>query len=66
MPWDETFIARLYDKIDETIEDGGLAGIVSAVPISFDKENGTIKVEVTLDLSDIFEEEDIDSEDEGE
>lgn len=56
MPWDETSISRLYDKIDAAIEGGSLADIVSAVPISFDKENNTIKVEVTLDLSDLFEE----------
>jgi hypothetical protein len=56
MPWDETSLARLYDKMDAAIEGGSLVDIVSAVPISFDKENNTIKVEVTLDLSDLFEE----------
>lgn len=66
MPWSETSIPRLYDKIDAAIEGGGLADIVSAIPISFDKENNTIRVEVTLDVSDVFEEEDVDSEDEGE
>ena len=66
MPWDETSLSCLYDKIDAAIEDGGLADIVSTVPVSFDKENNTIRVEVTLDVSDVFEEEDVDSEDEGE
>jgi hypothetical protein len=56
MPWDETSLARLYDKMDAAIEGGSLVDIVSAVPISFDKENNTIKVEVTLNLSDLFEE----------
>ena len=56
MPWSETSIPRLYDKIDAAIEGGGLADIVSAIPISFDKENNTIRVEVVLDVSDIFEE----------
>ena len=56
MPWDETSLARLYDKMDAAIEGGSLVDIVYAVPISFDKENNTIKVEVTLNLSDLFEE----------
>jgi hypothetical protein len=56
MPWDETSLARLYDKMDATIEFGNLVEIVSAVPVSFNKENNTIKIEVTLDLSDLFEE----------
>lgn len=56
MPWDETSLSRLYDKIDAAIEGGSLADIVFAVPVSFDKENNTIRVEVTLDLSDVFEE----------
>lgn len=56
MPWDETSLSRLYDKIDAAIEGGGLADIVSTVPVSFDKENNTIRVEVVLDVSDIFEE----------
>lgn len=56
MPWDETSLARLYDKIDASIEGGRWANIISSVPISFDKENNTIRVEVTLDLSDVFEE----------
>lgn len=66
MPWDETSLARLYDKIDASIEGGRWANIISSVPISFDKENNTIRVEVTLDVSDVFEEEDVDSEGEGE
>lgn len=56
MPWDETSLARLYDKIDASIEGGRWANIISSVPISFDKENNTIRVEVALDLSDVFEE----------
>jgi hypothetical protein len=56
MPWDETSLARLYDKMDATIEFGNLVDIVSAVPVSFNKENNTIRVEVVLDVSDIFEE----------
>lgn len=66
MPWDETNLSRLYDKMDAAIEGGSLVDIVSAVPILFDKDKNTIKVEVTLDVSDVFEEENIDSEDEGE
>ena len=56
MPWDETSLSRLYDKMDAAIERGGLADMVSAVPVSFNKENNTIRVEVVLDVSDIFEE----------
>jgi hypothetical protein len=56
MPWDETALSRLYDKIYASIEGGDLADIVLAVPISFDKENDMIRVEVVLDVSDIFEE----------
>jgi len=56
MPWDETSLARLYDKINAAIEFGEFADIVSPVPVSFNKENNTIKVEVSLDVSDIFEE----------
>ena len=65
MPWDETSLSRLYDKIDAAIEHGGLADIVSAVPVSFDKENDTIRVEVVLDVSDIFEEIEEDEEEEA-
>ena len=65
MPWDETSLSRLYDKIDAAIEYGGLADIVSAVPVSFDKENDTIRVEVVLDVSDIFEEIEEDEEEEA-
>ena len=65
MPWDETSLSRLYDKIDAAIEGGGLADIVSAVPVSFDKENNTIRVEVTLDVSDVFEETEEDEEEEA-
>jgi hypothetical protein len=42
--------------MDAAIERGGLADMVSAVPVSFNKENNTIRVEVVLDVSDIFEE----------
>jgi hypothetical protein len=56
MPWDETSLARLYDKMDAAIEFGNLVDIVSAVPVLFNKENNTIRVEVVLDVSDIFEE----------
>jgi hypothetical protein len=66
VPWDETSLSRLYDKIDAAVEGGSSVDIVSATPVSFDKENNTIKVEVTLDVSDVFEEEDVDSEDEQE
>ena len=66
MPWDETTLSRLYDKIDASVEGGSLVDIISAVPISFDKTNNTIKVEVTLGLDDLFSEEDVDTEDETE
>jgi len=56
MPWNETSLSRLYDKINAAIEYGALADIVSASPISLDKENYAIRVEVVLDVSDIFEE----------
>jgi hypothetical protein len=65
MPWDETSLSLLYYKIDAEIEGGSLVDIVSAVPVSFDKENNTIRVEVVLDVSDIFEE-NPDAEDEQE
>lgn len=55
LPWDETSLSRLYDKIDNCVECGSLADIISAVPLSFDKTNNTIKVEVTLGLDDIFD-----------
>ena len=56
MPWNETSLSRLYDKINAAIEFGEFADIVSASPISLDKENYAIRVEVVLDVSDIFEE----------
>lgn len=55
-PWDETSLARLYDRVHAEIEFGDLADIVSAVPVSFDKESNTIRVEIVLDVTDIFEE----------
>jgi hypothetical protein len=66
MPWDETSLSRLYDKMDAAIEGGSLVDIISAVPISFDKDKNTIKIELTLDLSDLFSEKDVDSEGETE
>jgi hypothetical protein len=66
MPWDETSLSRLYDITARAIEGGSLVGIISAVPISFDKDKNTIKIELTLDLSDLFSEEDVDSEGETE
>jgi hypothetical protein len=56
MPWDETSIARLYDRLDASVEGGSLVDIVSAKPISFDKEKETVRVEIVIDCSDLFEE----------
>jgi len=56
MPWNATSLSRLYDKINGAIEYGALADIVSASPISLNKENYAITVEFVLDVSDIFEE----------
>ena len=66
MPWDETSIARVYDKIDVSVEGGALIDIVSVTPISYNPETQTMKIEVVLGLDDLFSEEDVDSEAEGE
>lgn len=63
MPWDETTLSRLYDKIEREIEGGALIDIISAVPISLDLANNTIKVEVTLGLDDLFSQENLDKSD---
>lgn len=55
VPWEQTSLSRLYDTVDAQIEGGSLIDIVSAKPIGFDKERETIKVEMVLDCSDLFE-----------
>jgi hypothetical protein len=66
MPWDETSIARVYDKIDASVEGGALIDIVSVEPISYNPDTQTMKIEVVLGLDDLFSEEDVDSEGETE
>lgn len=56
VPWEQTSLSRLYDTVDAQIEGGSLIDIVSAKPIGFDAERQTIKVEMVLDCSDLFEE----------
>jgi hypothetical protein len=56
IPWNETSLSRLYEKIDAQIEGGALLDIVKATPISFDSGRGTLMVEMVLDCSDLFEE----------
>jgi hypothetical protein len=60
--WQETGLARLYEHIDAQIEGGAVVDFVSAKPISFDKERETLVLEIVLDLTDLFE----DDEDEEE
>ena len=66
MPWDETSIARVYDKIDACVEGGALIDVLSVVPISYNPDTQTMKIEVVLGLDDLFSEEDVDSEGETE
>jgi hypothetical protein len=66
MPWDETSIARVYDKIDASVEGGALIDVVSVKPISYNPDTQTMKIEVVLGLDDLFSEEDVDSEGETE
>lgn len=56
IPWNETSLSRLYEKIDANIEGGAVLDIVKATPISFDSARETLMVELTLDCSDLFEE----------
>lgn len=56
-PWDETSLARIYDKIDAQVEGGALIDVFSAKPIEFIAERGAIVVEVVMDISDLLEEE---------
>ena len=60
--WQETSLSRVYDAIDQQVEGGSLADIVSMKPIAFDPEKEQITVQVVLDVSDILEEQDDESE----
>lgn len=53
--WNETSLSRLYDKMDAQIEGGALVDILKAEPISFDESRGMLSVEITMDVSDLFE-----------
>lgn len=55
LPWNETSLSRLYEKIDAQIEGGALLDIVKATPISFDSGRETLMVELILDCSDLLE-----------
>jgi hypothetical protein len=57
IPWNETSLSRLYEKVDSNIEGGSLIDIRKATPYSFDKERETLMVEMELDCSDLFQEE---------
>jgi hypothetical protein len=56
IPWNETSLARLYDKLDAQLEGGCLADIVSVEPLSFNNETQSIRVEIVIDISDMLEE----------
>lgn len=56
MPWDETSLSRIYDRIDASVEGGALIDIVSAKPIEFHPERLTLSVEVVMDITDMLEE----------
>jgi hypothetical protein len=56
IPWNETSLSRLYDKLDANIESGALVDIVSVKPVGFIKEREALVVEIVIDCSDIFEE----------
>ena len=56
IPWNETGLSSLYNKIDANIEGGAILDIVKATPVSFDAGRETLMVELVLDCSDLFEE----------
>ena len=56
IPWNETSLARLYDKLDAQLEGGALVDIVSVEPLSFNSETQSILVEIEIDISDMLEE----------
>lgn len=56
VPWNETSLSRLYDKLDAQVEGGALVDIVSATPISFKEETESIEIEMVIDISDMLEE----------
>jgi hypothetical protein len=55
IPWNETGLSRLYEKIDANIEQGALIDISKATPVSFDPERETLMVEIEMNCSDLFE-----------
>lgn len=52
--WQETSLARLYDVLDQRVEGGSLADIVSAEPVTFDAEKETLQIKVVINVADIF------------
>lgn len=60
IPWNETSLSNLYNKVDLNIEGGALIDIAKATPVSFDLARETLMVELVLDCSDLFEEAAID------
>lgn len=57
LPWNETSLARLYDSVDAQIEGGSLIDIIKARPVLYDIEKETVVVEMVLDCSDLFQNE---------
>jgi hypothetical protein len=56
IPWNETSLSRLYDKVNCNFESGALIDIVSAKPISFIPERESLLVELELNVADALEE----------
>lgn len=57
VPWNETSLSRLYDKISDNFQCGSLIDIISVEPIEFIQERQSLIVEFELDISDALEEE---------
>lgn len=62
--WNETSLARLYEKIDAQIEGGALIDIVKQNALSYNPSNQSLLVELVLDASDLFDESNKESEEE--
>lgn len=52
--WQETSLSRLYDILDQRVEGGSLADIVSVKPLNLDNERDLLEVEIVIDVSDVF------------
>jgi len=53
--WQETSLSRIYEHIDAQIEGGALVDIVSVKALAFNKEREALVLEITLDVTDLFE-----------